>query len=129
VTAAVLDASALIALILNEAGADQVERYVEEAAISSVNLAEVVGYFAKRGTDVDELRTMISELNITVETFVVQDAIQAGLWRPLGETVGLSLGDRACLALANRLSCVALTADRAWARIPPGLGARVTLIR
>jgi ribonuclease VapC len=128
VTATVLDGSALIALILDEPGADEVARCVEEAAISSVNLAEVVGYFAKRGTDADELSAMIGELNLTVETFVFADAVQAGLWRPLGETVGLSLGDRACLALAKRLSCIAMTADRAWARIPSSLEAQVKLI-
>jgi ribonuclease VapC len=129
VTQAVLDASAAIALMLGEPGADTVARRMSTGSISSVNLAEVVGYLAKKGAAEVSVRAAIGRLNLHIELFTATDAVQAGLWRLIGETVGLSLGDRACLALAKRLSLPALTSDRAWAAIAPALGVKVELFR
>jgi ribonuclease VapC len=129
VTQVVLDASAAIALMLGEPGADAVAMRMSTGSISSVNIAEVVGYLAKKGASEVSARAAIGRLNLRIELFTATDAVQAGLWRPLGETVGLSLGDRACLALAKRLSLPVLTSDRAWATIAPALGVKVELIR
>jgi ribonuclease VapC len=116
----VLDASALLAYLRDEAGAETVsETIAGGAAISTVNLAEVFSRSADREVDPAELdlRLRVSGLldgAITVQPFTALDAIEVARLRPLTRDAGLSLGDRACLALARRLDAVALTADSAW---------------
>ncbi len=118
--AAVLDASALLAYLRDERGAEVVaEAIADGAVISTVNLAEVFGRVADRGADPVELAARLRESGllggaITVEQFTADDAIDTGRLRPLTRDAGLSLGDRACLALARRLGASALTADTAW---------------
>jgi ribonuclease VapC len=118
--ATVLDASALLAYLRDEPGAEVVSDTIADGAvISTVNLAEVFSRVADRGVDPVKLATGLRESGllggaITVETFTVDDAIDAGRLRPLTRDAGLSLGDRACLALARRLDACALTADTAW---------------
>lgn len=117
---AVLDASALLAYLQDESGAEVVaEAIAEGAVISTVNLAEVLSRSAGRGVDSVELAARLFESGlldgaITVEQFTVADAIDTAARRPLTRDAGLSLGDRACLALARRLDAPALTADSAW---------------
>lgn len=116
----VLDASALLAYLRDEPGADVVtEAIAEGGAISAVNLAEVLATVATRGSDPAELveklvRRGLLEGALAVVPFTTADAIEAARLRPLTRAEGLSLGDRSCLALARRLGAVALTADRAW---------------
>jgi ribonuclease VapC len=88
--------------------------------VSTVNLAEVLSIAATRGADpvavVDGLTDRgVLGTAIIVEPFTAADAIQAARLRPLIREQGLSLADRACLALARRLGLPALTADQAWA--------------
>jgi ribonuclease VapC len=118
--AAVLDASALLAYLRDEPGAEAVSGAIADGAvISTVNLAEVFSRAADRGVDPVTLAAGLRERGllggaITVEQFTVDDAVDAGQLRPLTRDAGLSLGDRACLALARRLGACALTADTAW---------------
>ena len=118
--APVLDASALLAHLRDEPGADVVaEAIASGAVISTVNLAEVFSRVADRGGDPAKLaaeltRSGLLDGAITVEPFTAADAIEAGRLRPLTRDAGLSLGDRACLALARRLDAPALTADTDW---------------
>ena len=113
----VLDASALLALLQQEPGAETVETLLEEAVISSVNWSEVVQKSLDRGVELDNLREDLEALGLTIAPFDVEDAeIAAALRRGTAE-LGLSLADRACLALASRLSIPALTTDSAWAEL------------
>lgn len=128
--APVLDASALLAHLRDEPGADVVaEAIASGAVISTVNLAEVFSRVADRGGDPAKLAAELTQSGlldgaITVEPFTSADAIDAGRLRPLTRDAGLSLGDRACLALARRLDAPALTADTDWQGVAHGVELR-----
>jgi PIN domain nuclease of toxin-antitoxin system len=128
--ALVLDASALLAHLRDEPGADVVaEAVAGGAAISAVNLAEVFSRAADRGADPATLAAELTRIGlldgaITVEPFTAADAIEMARLRPLTRVAGLSLGDRACLALARRLGAPALTADAAWQGVDHGVELR-----
>jgi len=115
-----LDASALLALLQNERGAEVVEDAIADGAtISTVNLAEALSTMARKGADPAAALATMTERGviggaITVEPFTLADAVEAARLRPLTATAGLSLGDRSCLALARRLGTPALTADPPW---------------
>lgn len=122
--AAVLDASAVLALLFREKGATEVEDVLDDGVISAVNWSEVVEKLAAR--DVPEPAALFV-LGLRVEPFTLADArTSARLWAQ-GRALGLSLAARACLALADRLQAEAWTADRVWAT--GDLGVRVRLIR
>lgn len=123
----VLDASAVLALILREQGSDIVGGILPVACISAVNASEVVAKLAERGASADEIRASLDELNLDIRDYTPEQAMLAGLMRPETRAFGLSLGDRACLALAKALGVEAVTTDAAWARID--LPARVLLAR
>lgn len=128
--APVLDASALLAHLRDEPGADVVaEAIASGAVISTVNLAEVFSRVADRGGDPAKLAAELTQSGlldgaITVEPFTAADAIDVGRLRPLTRDAGLSLGDRACLALARRLDAPALTADTDWQGVAHGVELR-----
>jgi ribonuclease VapC len=129
VPSAVLDASALLALLLDEAGAPAVRLMLADAAMSTVNLAEVVGQYARHGAPPKRVEEVLA--NLPIEYFPLDSplAYEVGLMLPMTLSAGLSLGDRACLALARRLSVPALTADRRWAEIAETTNIEVKLIR
>lgn len=115
----VLDASAVLALLNQEPGSSRVVAAVADgASISAVNLSEVVAKLVEYGMPIADVRTALDSLSLDVQVFDVDLAYAGGLLRPSTRAAGLSLGDRACLALAERLSCPALTADRAWRNLP-----------
>ncbi len=116
----VLDASALLALLNQEPRAKQWEGSLPDAALSAVNLSEVVAKLADVGLNEREIRDGL-DLGMTVVPFDAAMAYAAGLLRPKTRSLGLSLGDRACLALAARLGLPALTTDRAWGRLQLGV--------
>jgi ribonuclease VapC len=122
----VLDASALLAYLRDEPGALLVEvALANGAAISAVNWAEVLSKVA----EVDQPQTLIEAMRhqgilgqqLQIYEFSAEDALAIALFRPLTKSIGLSLGDRACLALAQRLGVAALTADRIWAEVDTGV--------
>jgi PIN domain nuclease of toxin-antitoxin system len=114
--AAVLDASAVLALLLGEPGADAVaDAIAGGVAISSVTHAEVGTVLARNGWDRDGLALVAGQT--LVEPFSLADALTAAALITATSGLGLSLGDRACLALAQRLRAPALTAERAWAKL------------
>jgi ribonuclease VapC len=123
VPAAILDASALLAYLRDETGADAVaDAIATGAVISTVNLAEVLSHAAERGADPSRIARQMTDRGlldgaIAVEPFTTADAIEVARLRPLTRDHGLSLGDRACLALATRLDALVLTADTAWSRL------------
>lgn len=119
--ACVLDASALLAFLHSEPGAEIVEEAVEGAAISTVNWAEAYQRWLAHGVDVTDLRADLEALGLQIVPFIIDDAEQAAELWSLTRQHGLSLGDRACLGLALRLGLPALTADRAWLDISSGV--------
>lgn len=123
----VLDASAVLALLHSEPGADAVEEALEHAAISTVNWSEVCQRSIAHEADISDLRADTEALGVQLVPFSVEDAEQAAeLWSATRH-LGLSLGDRACLGLARRLERPALTADRAWLDLD--LGVEIRAIR
>ena len=121
----VLDASALLAALHNEPGGVEVEARIERATMSSVNWAEVLQRSLARQLPVEGLREDLLAVGLALSPFTVEDAeASARLW-PTTRSLGLSLGDRACLALALRLGLPVLTADRVWARLQVGLDIRI----
>lgn len=112
-----LDASALLALLQGEAGGDMVGEVLEHAIISSVNWSEVVQKAAAREVDVEGLRADVEALGLVVLPFSAEEAEEAAALWPRTRHAGLSLGDRACLALARRVGLTALTTDHAWGRL------------
>ncbi len=123
----VLDASALLALLNGEPGADLVAAALPRAAISALNLSEVVAKLAEAGMPETAIREALQGLQLDVVPFDVEQAYEAGLLRAATKGVGLSLGDRGCLGLALRLGLPALTADRRWEEL--SIGALVRVIR
>jgi len=126
---AVLDASAVLALIFAEPGGDQVEAHLPGAAISAVNIAEVATRLLARGMPEDTINTIIGSLQLSIRPFDQQQAMATARLRPATRSAGLSLGDRACLALAGTLQCPALTADQAWSSVADDIAVTVRLIR
>lgn len=124
----VLDASALLALLNREPGWEMVlEALQHDAYVSAVNWAEVVGKLSEAGMPENEVREVLESLPVQLVSVTSDLAFRIGFLRPRTRTLGLSLGDRACLALAESLGVPALTADRAWASLQ--IGVKTELIR
>ncbi len=126
---AVLDSSAVIALLMAERGADKVRDRLREAVVSSVNLAEVVAYFARNGAAENAIAELIGSLSLDVAPFDQRLATATGMLIATTRAAGLSLGDCACLALAADRGADALTADRAWLKIGDSLRVDIVIIR
>lgn len=110
----VLDASALLAFLFREPGHECVQEVIENCCLSSVNLAEVLGRFARDGHNPRDTALRIHSSPIEIVPFVEHHAVLAAALLPAALRLGLSLGDRACLALAMEREAPALTADQAW---------------
>jgi PIN domain nuclease of toxin-antitoxin system len=113
----VLDSSAVLAVILGETGHEFVEPLVREASISAVNVAEVLSKLAEQDQLTDEDIKDFARIGIAVVDFDTHQARKAAELRPITKNLGLSLGDRACLALALLSGATAVTADRNWKQI------------
>jgi ribonuclease VapC len=124
----VLDASALLAVLNQEPGADKLTPQLLSAASSStVNLAEVQSKLVKRGLDPDDAwEAAMSPIREAV-AFTAEHARTAGSLITQTQALGLSLGDRACLALGLALKAPVYTADRSWKGLK--LGVRIHIIR
>lgn len=126
---AVLDASALLALLYQEPGSVVVERYFAQAVVSSVNFSEVAAKLSDHGIDNQEVFEILSGLSLEVREFDTELALMAGALREVTRPLGLSLGDRACLALGIAEGSPILTTDRAWAGVPIETTAEVVIVR
>ena len=123
---AVLDASALLAFLNKEAGSGQVARSIMDGAImSTVNVSEVIAKLSEANMPEDAIHESLELLGIETIDFNMTCAYQAGLLRPITKTLGLSFGDRACLALAQHLRLPAVTADRTWQKLTLGITVQV----
>jgi PIN domain nuclease of toxin-antitoxin system len=122
-----LDASALLALLQSEPGGDIVGELLETAVISSVNWSEVVQKALDWQTEIDGLRQELEALGLEVLPFTAALAEATAHLRPLTRQAGLSLGDRACLAVATALGLPAVTTDRIWS--DAGLPVEIRVVR
>jgi PIN domain nuclease of toxin-antitoxin system len=126
--AAVLDSSAVLAVLFNEKGAEIVSGHIAEGAImSSVNLAEVASKLNEIGYSDEQLEISLFSFASTSVEFDARQAMASGKLRKASMPKGLSLGDRCCLALAELNNSVAVTADRAWLSVREGI--EIELIR
>jgi PIN domain nuclease of toxin-antitoxin system len=128
---AVLDASALLAYLADEPGADVVSDAIASGvSMSIVDIAETLSTLAGRGHDPAWVARELTGRGlldgaISIEPLTLDDAVEIARLRPLTRDAGLSLADRACLALAGRLSTQALTADHAWIGADHGVDVRL----
>jgi ribonuclease VapC len=122
---AVFDSSVLLAHIGQEPGSDGIDDLAVEALISAVNFSEVFAKLAERGLSQREADMIVYRYRLEVVPFDEELARQTGALRPATKALGLSLGDRACLALAQRAKLPILTADRSWAKLTLGISIRV----
>lgn len=125
----VLDASAILALLKSEPGANKVAGVIADASVCAVNQAEVVSHFVHLGAPIDDVRAMLGALPYTVVAADDAMAWEAGSLRAVTSSAGLSLGDRFCLVLAKRLGVAAYTADKAWRDVAAEVAAKVVIIR
>jgi PIN domain nuclease of toxin-antitoxin system len=132
--AVVLDSSALLAFLQDEPGAEAVEgALAERAAMSAANWAEVLTKMADAGVPPQEVTRRLEAEGVLGDGLAIVPLGQAAAEEIAGlrtqtRRVGLSLGDRACLALARNLGLPAMTADRAWAALSLS-GVKVEVIR
>jgi PIN domain nuclease of toxin-antitoxin system len=122
---AVLDASVLLAHISGERGSESVLQLTDDTLLSTVNLAEVFSKLLERDLTADAAASMIYRYGFDPVPFDRELARRAGVLRPVANALGLSLGDRACLALAQREALPVLTTDRAWTKLNVGVEIKV----
>ena len=123
----VLDASAILALLLAEPGGERVDEAGPTALVSTVNLSEVVAKMLDRGASLDDLLQRLRRFPFTVTAFDRDMAEKAGALRDRTRESNISFADRACLALALEHGLPVLTGDRKWAEL--GLPIDIRLIR
>jgi ribonuclease VapC len=128
-TAAVLDASALLALLKAEPGGDRVAEILVGSRMSAVNYAEVVSHFVHGGIPLEEVEATLLPLPVEIIPADRELATLAGTLRAATAETGQSLGDRFCLAQALRDKMPAWTADRGWADVAESIGVEVVVIR
>lgn len=121
----VLDASALLAVLLDEPGADQVLPMMPGAELSAVNLGEILTKVAERGGSPEEARRQIGSFGMKISAFGEDDAAAVATLRLATRHLGLSFGDRACLALAQSSGLPVMTADTEWAKLDLGIDIRL----
>tara|TARA_R110002020_G_scaffold29585_12_gene93460 strand:- start:527 stop:907 length:381 start_codon:yes stop_codon:yes gene_type:complete len=123
----VVDSSVVLAVLRNEEGSERAATAIADSCLSSVNAVEVVTRLIDLGYEPDRAVSALSRTRLSVVAFDEDLALLAGRLRATTRHRGLSLGDRACLALAIRENATALTADRNWADLD--LPCKVELIR
>ncbi len=124
----VLDASAVLALLFEEPGAEVVRAQLRTGVIGAANLAEVLAKLSDHGLPAMEAVRAVTILGLEVAPMTEAQARRSAELRPMTRAVGLSLGDRACLALAAELGAPALTADRSWDAVAGAAGVSVQVI-
>jgi ribonuclease VapC len=125
----VLDASAVLALLFEEPGAEVVRAQLRTGVVGAANLAEVLAKLSDHGLPAMEAVRAVTILGLEVAPMTEAQAGRSAELRPMTRAVGLSLGDRACLALAAELGAPVLTADRSWDAVAGAAGVSVQVIR
>ncbi len=125
----VLDASAVLALLFEEPGAEVVRAQLRTGVIGAANLAKVLAKLSDHGLPAAEAVRAVTILGLEVAPMTEAQAGRSAELRSIARTVGLSLGDRACLALAAELGALVLTADRSWDAVAGAAGVSIQVIR
>ncbi len=123
----VFDASVILAHLNGEPGADRAAAHLGDAIMCAVNLSEIIAKLVERGAGLSLIRPALSRYGLEIAPFDEDLAERAGALRASTKAFGLSLGDRACLALAERSRLPVLTADRMWKDL--GLHIDVQILR
>ena len=123
----VLDASAVLAVIWDEPGCDLVLDSIDDAVMSAVNYAEVLTKISDRGVEGKSAKALLAGLAVEIIGFDKAQAETVSQLRTQTRHLGLSLGDRACIALATSKGWPVLTADKAWAQL--SISVEVKLVR
>ena len=123
----VVDTSAVIAVIKDEPGGERAADHARGGHMSALNYCEIVGWLAERGSTANDIEKFVAPFALTVDVFDRARATAAGLLAAKTMRRGISLGDRACLALATELGLPVVTGDRAWRDLE--LGVEIRLIR
>ncbi len=123
----VLDASALLALINQESGHEQVEKSLPHAIMSAVNVSEVMAVLINLGIPDNEAERIVYDLIEDAEPFNREQALIAAFFRKHTRQYGLSLGDRACLSLAKAKNLPVMSADKVWNKV--NVGVTIQIIR
>ena len=121
----VFDASVILAHLNDEPGSGPAAAFLGDAIMCAVNYSEIVAKLVERGASVSLIRPALSRYGLQVVPFDEDLAERAGGLRSKTRAYGLSLGDRACLALAERARLPVLTADRVWAELDLHIGVEV----
>jgi ribonuclease VapC len=125
VSKVVLDASAILALLNREPGHEVVAEALPEALLSAVNLSEVVAKLGEKGMPEGAIATALAGIELEIFPFNEASAYETARLRAPTRSLGLSLGDRACLALGRHLALPVLTADKNWSKVEAGISVRV----
>ena len=127
----IVDASAVIAFLQREPGHETVEQALQSdrCVVSAANQSEIISKALDRGVTPDAIVSILAELSYAVLDLKVEDGVQAGLMRLPTRAAGLSLGDRLCLATAQRLQAQVVTADGVWLSVAETLGLDIQCIR
>jgi PIN domain nuclease of toxin-antitoxin system len=113
----VLDASALLTVLNEEPGKERVEAILSQAVVSTVSVAETIGKLLDAGMTEQDSKTSLELLNLEVVDFDLEMARTAGALKSTTKALGLSLGDRCCLALGLARNQGVVTADRSWSKL------------
>jgi len=113
----VLDASAVLTVLNQERGKERVEALLSQSAVSTVNVAETVGKLVNAGMSEGDAKTSLDLLDLEVVDFDYEMAQIAGALKRVTDVLGLSLGDRCCLALGLVRKNAVVTADRSWSKL------------
>jgi PIN domain nuclease of toxin-antitoxin system len=123
----ILDSSALLAFINQEQGSEIVEKYLPNALMSSINIAEVIAVLSMIDMPEDIITGIIDDLNVEVINFDQEQALQTGFLRKTTKNAGLSLGDCACISVSSIKNLIIITANKIWTEL--GLKNDIVLIR
>lgn len=127
---AVIDASALLAHLLDEPGKDRLlEALQDESVMSTVNFAEVAARLVRGGADEALLRELVAELPVEFVQPDEEIAIRAALMFPVARRAGLSPADRICLATGQAMGLPVVTVDRVWAEVAGEIGVELVVVR
>lgn len=126
-----LDASAVLAYLQGEPGSAAVEKALQaqQCSVTAANQAEIIAKSLDRGVTAEAIQIILAELPYAVVDVLAQDGLQAGMMRATTRTLGLSLGDRLCLAVAQRKKAAVFSADRPWLALRGPLNLDIVIIR
>lgn len=110
----ILDASAVLAVLQDESGKEKVEAILDQSSLGRINATEILTSLINKGSDLPDAILALDNLELPIIEFDELQSRKTAELRPLTRHLGLSLGDRACLALAIQENAVAVTADRNW---------------